>query len=170
MRTVTGGVVLSFSMLLAACGEDIPGELVDVRWQVGRIEDAAVADSESPVASSLSQTDQARTWLAVGGSTVTGGAGCMTLTGDVEWLDNERVRFPGLAARDTSGDAGSPDCLPNDGNLADRLVGVLGTGDDGEAPALRWTTPTDDELRLTRADDAPESWQSSRFVEFIATP
>lgn len=158
-------------MLLAACGEDIPGELVDVRWQVGRIEDAAVADSDSTVASSLSEADQARTWLAVGGMTVTGAAGCMSLTGDVEWVDDDRVRFHDLSARDTSGDTGSSSCLANDESLAERLVEVLGTDDEDadEAPTLRWSTPTDDELRLTRTDDSPASWQSSRFVEFIAT-
>ncbi|AHW65116.1 hypothetical protein [Corynebacterium glyciniphilum] len=174
LRTALGGIVLTGSVLLASCGSDIPGELADVRWQVGRIEDADLADSGTAVASSLSQTDQARTWLALGGSTVTGAAGCMSLSGDVEWLDNDRVRFPGFSARDISGESGT-ECLPNDSSLADRLVAVLGessddTEDDGEAPTLRWSTPTEDELRLTRTDDDPSNWQTGRFVEFLATP
>lgn len=166
-----GGVVLAGSVLLASCGSDIPGELADIRWQVGRVEDAALVDSGTAVASSLSQTDQARTWIALGGSTVTGAAGCMALSGDVEWLDNDRVRFPGLTARDISGDPGGTDCLPNDSSLADRLVTLLGESDDGDgAPVLRWSTPAEDELRLTRTDDDPSNWQTGRFVEFLATP
>ncbi|MCJ7859085.1 hypothetical protein [Corynebacterium kalidii] len=180
LRTALGGVVLAGSVLLASCGSDIPGELADIRWQVGRVEDAALVDSGTAVASSLSQTDQARTWIALGGSTITGAAGCMALSGDVEWLDNDRVRFPGLTARDISGDPGGTDCLPNDSSLADRLVTLLGEsdGDDGEngdgsdggAPVLRWSTPAEDELRLTRTDDDPSNWQTGRFVEFLATP
>jgi hypothetical protein len=178
LRTALG-VVLTGSVLLASCGSDIPGELADIRWQVGRIEDAALVDSGTAVASSLSQTDQARTWIALGGSTITGAAGCMALSGDIEWLDNDRVRFPGLTARDISGDSGGTDCLPNDSALADRLVALLGESDtdggqddDGrdEAPILRWTTPAEDELRLTRTDDDPSNWQTGRFVEFLATP
>lgn len=196
-RTAFGGVVLAGGLLLTACGSDIPGELADVRWQVGRIEDAGLADSGTAVSSSLSQTDQARTWLALGGSTVTGGAGCMAISGDVEWLDNDRVRFPGLSARDISGESEGTQCLPNDRELAERLVAVLGEGDGAteateatdaettepsesaepsetadtdEVPTLRWETPGEDELRLTRADDTPSAWQTGRFVEFLATP
>lgn len=193
-RTAFGGVVLAGGLLLTACGSDIPGELADVRWQVGRIEDAGLADSGTAVSSSLSQTDQARTWLALGGSTVTGGAGCMAISGDVEWLDNDRVRFPGLSARDISGESEGTQCLPNDRELAERLVAVLGEGDGAteatdaettepsesaepsetadtdEVPTLRWETPGEDELRLTRADDSPSAWQTGRFVEFLATP
>lgn len=181
LRTALGGVVLTGSVLLTSCGSDIPGELADIRWQVGRVEDADLADSGTAVASSLSQTDQARTWLALGGSTVTGAAGCMSLSGDVEWLDNDRVRFPGFSARDISGEPGGTECLPNDSSLAERLVALLGEssgngedgeGDegDGEAPTLRWSTPSEDELRLTRTDDDPSNWQTGRFVEFLATP
>lgn len=189
------GVVLASGLLLTACGSDIPGELADVRWQVGRVEDGGLADSGTAVSSSLSQTDQARTWLALGGSTVTGGAGCMSISGDVEWLSNDRVRFPGLSARDISGESEGTQCLPNDRELAERLVAVLGEGDGAtgaetteptdtaddaddaddtdptdEVPTLRWETPGEDELRLTRADDSPAAWQTGRFVEFLATP
>ncbi|WP_420098278.1 hypothetical protein [Corynebacterium sp.] len=167
-RTVLGGLVLAGGVLLSSCGSDVPGELADVRWQVGRIEDADLADSGTAVASSLSQTDQARTWLALGGSTVTGAAGCMSLSGDVEWLDNDRVRFPGFSARDISGESGGTSCLANDSDLADRLVALL--GDSSDAPTLRWSTPAEDELRLTRTDDDPSNWQTGRFVEFLATP
>lgn len=183
LRTALGGVVLTGGVLLASCGSDIPGELADIRWQVSRVEDAALDDSGTAVASSLSQTDQARTWIALGGSTVTGAAGCMALSGDIEWLDNDRVRFHGLSARDISGEPGGTDCLPNDSSLADRLVAVLGeshaddnatedpdAGSGDEPPTLRWSTPTEDELRLTRADDSPTDWQTHRFVEFLATP
>ncbi|MGP9724927.1 hypothetical protein ACT3SZ_13020 [Corynebacterium sp. AOP40-9SA-29] len=176
-RTALGAVVLAGGLLLTACGSDIPGELADVRWQVGRIEDAGLADSGTAVASSLSETDQARTWLALGGSTVTGGAGCMSISGDVEWLDNDRVQFPGLSARDISGESEGTQCLPNDRELAERLVTILGEGEgdedgegDDETPTLRWETPGEDELRLTRADDSPSAWQTGRFVEFLATP
>lgn len=173
LRTALGGIVLTAGMLLTSCGDDTPGELADVRWQVSRIQDAALDDSGTAVASSLSQSDQARTWLVVGGTTVTGAAGCMSLRGDVEWLDRDRVKLHDLSARDTSGDHGSPDCLPNDSSLADRLTDILGhsgsAGDD-EPPTLRWSTPTEDELRLARTDDSPSSWQTGRFIEFLATP
>ncbi|MGO1948494.1 MAG: hypothetical protein ACTH1D_02610 [Mycobacteriaceae bacterium] len=165
-RTALGALALAAGFAVASCGSDAPGELADVRWQVSRVEDAPAPDSGTAVASSLSQTDQARTFLVVGGETMTGSAGCMALTGSVEWLEDNRVRFHDLQARDASDDQGGVPCQPNDSTLADRLVSVLGE----DSPELDWSTPGEDELRLTRSGDEVSDWQTPRFVELIATP
>ncbi|HIW90643.1 MAG TPA: hypothetical protein H9870_03135 [Candidatus Corynebacterium avicola] len=155
--------VIGTAAALVACGSDAPAELVDVRWQITRIEDAPAEESGTAVANGLSQTDQTRSWIALGGNTsFTGAIGCMALSGSIEWMEDEKVHFEDLKARDASEEDGT-DCMPNDEALADRLIEVL---DDAE---LTWSTPSDEEMRLTRKDDKVADWQTKRFVEFIAT-
>ena len=161
--TCLGVAVAGAAATLVACGSEAPAELVDVRWQLTRIEDAPAEESGTAVESGLPQTDQTRSWIALGGGeSFTGGIGCMALSGTIEWLEGEKIRFEDLEARDSSEQDGTS-CMPNDEVLADRLVEVL---DDAE---LRWSTPSDEEMRLTRSDDKVSDWQARRFVEFIAT-
>jgi hypothetical protein len=162
---MTAGIVAAATMTLASCGTDVPAELSDVRWQVSRIEDEPAADTGTAVSSSLSQYDQVRTWMAFGGETsFTGAAGCMDLSGSVEWLEDEKVRINDLSSRDTSDDDGGTPCGPNDSSIADRLTELF---DDA---TLSWSTPGDEELRLTLDDDKVDDWQTKRFVQFIAAP
>ena len=80
--TCLGVAVAGAAATLVACGSEAPAELVDVRWQLTRIEDAPAEESGTAVESGLSQTDQTRSWIALGGGeSFTGGIGCMALSG-----------------------------------------------------------------------------------------
>lgn len=160
--TVVGGV-----LLLSACGSgNVPADVTDARWQVTDIEDAVGADSGNPVTTGLSDADQARTWLSFSTGQLSGGVGCIALSGDVEWKKHDTVRISGLRDRDAGGENNAPTCMPGDRAIADRLTAVLTDTD------LDWKSGDSGDYRkltLTRSDDGTQEWQTARSVSLLGT-
>jgi hypothetical protein len=168
-RPVRSAVVTTAAvgvLLLTACGSgNVPDDVVNARWQVTDIEDAARADSGNPVTTGLSDADQARTWLSFSTGQLSGGVGCLVLDGDVEWKSGDTLRITDLHDRDADGD-NAPTCMPGDRTIADRLTAVLADTD------LHWESGDSGDYRkltLSRDDDGTEDWQTARSVSLLGT-
>lgn len=161
------GAALTVGVLLSACGSgDVPGDVADARWQVTDIEDAVGADSGAPVTTGLSDADQARTWLSFGTGELSGGVGCLSLTGDVEWKKDNTLHIGDIRDRDAGDDSNGPGCMPGDRTIADRLTAVLADTD------LHWDSGSSGDYRkltLTRTDGDTQDWQTARSVTFLGT-
>lgn len=140
--TPTGAAALvavcATSLFLAGCGQDVPDQVTDVRWQV-----TAVGDSAFDAAA------QSRSWIVLGASTATGAVGCVRFTGTAAWSGSERSDTLTLSDLETTTDG---DCSPGDRYNADLVDDVLRT------PGLRWTYDDKGQMRHLRlwVDGSPE--------------
>lgn len=139
-RTPAAVAGLAVAVLtLAACGsDDGPSQVTGTSWQV-----TSVGDTHFDAA------DQAATWLTLGGSSFTGAAGCVRMTGDVDWHGSGDSATVTLSDLQTTTEG---DCGPGDRYNAGLLTDVLAT------PDLRWAVDEDNALREFRVwvDGTPE--------------
>lgn len=173
-KALAGVVVLSCSaVLLAGCSDDGSSPLGSTQWQVTQVFDGSERNGLLP------EPQQGRSYVVFGEDALTGASGCLSLSGDVEWLEGdtqmrvtnfrtEPLQTGSSEAGGNSGDGGggvaASGCLPGDEDTAERLGKVFG----GEA--LKISRPENNSMKLQQIiPDLPE-WDTAPSVEFISGP
>lgn len=130
-RTAAVAGLTATVLVLASCGsEDGPVQVTGISWQV-----TSVGDTR------LDAVAQATTWLSLGGSSFTGAAGCVRMTGDTDWHGSGDSATVTLSDLQTTTEG---DCGPGDRYNADLVTDVL------TIPDLRWAVTDDNALREFR--------------------
>ncbi|HJD50184.1 MAG TPA: hypothetical protein H9907_08895 [Candidatus Corynebacterium intestinavium] len=150
-----GAAILAAAGLLglSACGES-ESPVGWTQWQVTRI----YQNPETPA--DLPENQEGRLFLVIGEDSLTGASGCLNLTGDVQWREEEsQLEVGQLSIEEIGGEA---QCAPSDERNAERLRDVL------ENQTLTYTRDGGRSLRLQQFHpDAPE-WETPKALSMVS--
>ncbi|QFQ01789.1 hypothetical protein CUROG_01945 [Corynebacterium urogenitale] len=139
---------------LAACSDKGKSPVGRTQWQITNIVDN---DDRGTI---LPDTQQGRSFVVIGRDSLTGASGCMGLSAEVSWGENDtQLTIDNFRAEEIDSNG---TCIPGDEDTAERLGRVL------DNHTLKISRPADNSLKLQQViDDLPE-WQTAPAVEFIS--
>lgn len=141
---------------LAACASGGGSPVGRTQWQVTDIFD------EASRANILPDTQQGRSYVVIGRDALTGASGCLALSAEVRWSDDEQQVSVSNFRTEQINQNGT--CIPGDEDTAERLQAVLNDH------TLNISRPAENSLKLQQVvEDLPE-WETAPSVEFISGP
>lgn len=143
------------SAALVACGGSDASPLGNTQWQVSSVFDASDRPHQLP------DSVQGRSFLVFGEDSFTGASGCVSLTGDLSWNDDNSEMSVGEVRSEPLDNA---QCVPGDEDTADRLKTVMGNH------KLKISRPSDSSLRMQQTGTDIKEWQTAPSVEFLSSP
>lgn len=150
-----GAAILAAAGLLglSACGES-ESPVGWTQWQVTRI----YQDPETPA--DLPETQEGRVFLVIGEDSLTGASGCLNLTADVQWREQEsQLEVGQLSVEEIGGEA---QCAPSDERNAERLRDVL------ENQTLTYTRDGGRSLRLQQFHPDAAEWETPKALSMVS--